>query len=93
MNLTQFVAALSTKAKLSKKQAKEVLGIVFSSIIDTVKGGKEVRIQGFGTFRASKRAARDGFNPKTKAPIRIQAMNVPSFRAGSDFKKAVRWAK
>lgn len=90
MNLTQFVATLATKAKLSKKQAKEVLGIVFSSIVDTVKKGSEVRVQGFGTFRATKRAARSGVNPKTKQPIKIPAMRVVSFRAGSDFKKAVR---
>lgn len=90
MNLTQFVATLANKAKLSKKQSKEVLGIVFSSIIETVKKGGEVRVQGFGTFKANKRAARDGVNPKTGAKIKIPAMKVASFRAGSDFKKAVR---
>lgn len=90
MNLTQFVATLATKAKLSKKQSKEVLGIVFSSIIDTVKSGKEVRVQGFGTFKSSKRAARDWVNPRTGEKLKIPAIKVVSFKAGSEFKKAVR---
>ncbi|HMY80815.1 MAG TPA: HU family DNA-binding protein [Candidatus Absconditabacterales bacterium] len=91
MNLTQFVAELAAKTGLSKKAAKEVLGVVFGSIIATVKKGGEVRIQGFGTFKANMRKAREGVNPqKPSQKIKIPAMKVVSFRAGADFKKAVK---
>jgi len=46
LNLTNFVAELAAKTGLSKKAAKEVLGVVFQLIMDTVKKGGEVRIQG-----------------------------------------------
>ncbi|MBP7007330.1 HU family DNA-binding protein [Patescibacteria group bacterium] len=59
MNLTTFVAELAAKTGLSKKAAKEVLGVVFQLIINTVKKGSEVRIQGFGTFKANQRKARE----------------------------------
>ncbi len=94
LNLTNFVAELAAKTGLSKKAAKEVLGVVFQLIMDTVKNGGEVRIQGFGTFKANQRKAREGVNPqKPTEKIKIPAMKVVSFRAGSDFKKAVKGTK
>ena len=64
LNLTNFVAELAAKTGLSKKAAKEVLGVVFQLIMDTVKNGGEVRIQGFGTFKANQRKEREGVNPQ-----------------------------
>lgn len=91
MNLTTFVAELAAKTGLSKKAAKEVLSVVFQLIINTVKKGSEVRVQGFGTFKANQRKAREGVNPqKPSQKIKIPAMKVVSFRAGADFKKAVK---
>lgn len=75
---------------LKNKQKKYLDSNSSFSIIETVKKGGEVRIQGFGTFKANKRAARTGVNPRTGAPLKIAAMKVASFKAGSDFKKAVK---
>ena len=44
---------------------------------------------GFGTFKASARAAREGKNPKTGEKIKIAATTVPKFSAGASFKTAV----
>ena len=44
---------------------------------------------GFGTFKASKRAARTGKNPKTGEALKIAATTVPTFKAGAAFKAAV----
>lgn len=60
-------------------------------VVTGVKKEGEVRIQGFGTFKKSARKSRTGVNPRNpKQKIQIPAMNVPTFKAGSDFKKAVR---
>lgn len=60
-------------------------------VVEGVKKDGEVRIQGFGTFKKSARKARTGVNPRNPSEkIQIPAMNVPTFKAGSDFKKAVR---
>ena len=56
-----------------------------------VKKNGEVRIQGFGTFKASKRKARTGVNPQNSyQKIKITAMNVVTFKADSEFKAAVK---
>ena len=61
------------------------------TVIAGVKKEGEVRIQGFGTFKASKRKAREGVNPQNPSQkIKIPAMNVVTFKAGSDFKAAIK---
>ncbi|HXQ86151.1 MAG TPA: HU family DNA-binding protein, partial [Gaiella sp.] len=44
---------------------------------------------GFGKFHVTRRAARQGVNPRTGEPVQIAAANVPKFSAGSHLKKAV----
>ena len=45
---------------------------------------------GFGTFEVKERAARTGINPRTKETIQIPEAKVPSFKAGSALKDAVK---
>lgn len=91
MTKTQLIAHLADKAKISKRLAGDVLNIFVDGIVASVKKGDSVSIQGFGTFKASHRKARTGVNPQNPSQkIQIKAMNVPTFKAGSDFKKAVR---
>jgi len=50
-----------------------------------------VRLTGFGTFKASKRKAREWVNSQDPSKkIKIPAMNVITFKAGSGFKAAVK---
>mgnify|MGYP002380384709 FL=1 len=44
---------------------------------------------GFGSFKASARAAREGKNPKTGDKIQIPETVVPKFAAGATFKARV----
>jgi DNA-binding protein HU-beta len=79
VNKDALVSEISTKTELSKKDIEMV--------IDTLT---EIILTGFGTFRVSKRAAREGINPQTKERLQIPAMSVPKFTAGKALKEAVR---
>ncbi len=91
MTKTQLIAHLADQLGVSKKLAAELVNTFIDAIIAGVKKQGEVRIQGFGTFRASKRKAREGVNPQNPSQkIKIPAMNVVTFKAGSEFKSAVK---
>ena len=91
MTKTQLVALVAEKMGVSKKQAAEFVKTFVEAVVGGVKKDGEVRIQGFGSFKASKRAARVWVNPQNPSQkIQIPAMTIPTFKAGSDFKKAVR---
>ncbi|MGN1124496.1 MAG: HU family DNA-binding protein [Eubacterium sp.] len=90
MNKTELAAAVAAKAELSKKDADAAVTAVFESIKDALADGDKVALVGFGTFAVKTRAARTGLNPRTKETIEIPEAKVPSFKAGSALKDAVK---
>lgn len=91
MTKTQLIAQIAETLKVSKKLAAQLVDTFTETVKKGVKKDGEVRIQWFGTFKASKRAARTGVNPQNPTQkIKIPAMVLPTFKAGAEFKKAVR---
>ena len=89
MNKNELIGAIAEKSGLSKKDSEKALAATICAITDALKKGDKVQLVGFGIFDVKKRAARTGHNPKTKAPIKIPATNVPQFKAGKALKDAV----
>ena len=90
MKKPELIEAVMKAADIeTKKQAQAAVEAVFDIIMKTLAKGEEVGITGFGVFRATKRAARMGVNPKTGEKIQIKASTKPKFRAGKLFKEAV----
>jgi DNA-binding protein HU-beta len=90
MNKAELIAAIVTKAGLSKKAAKEAVDAMIYTISKTICDGEPVRITGFGTFEPRPRRAKSAINPRTGERIPMGARVVPAFRPGSDLKEAVR---
>ena len=90
VNKDALVDAISSKLDLSKKDVEGVIDALTDNITEEIRKGNKVTLTGFGTFRISKRAAREGINPQTKARIQIPAMNVPKFTAGKTLKDSVK---
>ncbi len=89
MNKNDLVAAVSTKTGLSKSDSANAVDCMLDSITDSLKGGSEVRLVGFGTFSVARRAASEGRNPRTGERIQIPASKQPKFKAGKALKDAV----
>ncbi len=90
MTKDDLIQALIKKVGLSKRQATEVLNVIFDGITRSLSKGEEVRFPGFGKFMVSQRKERIGVNPKTKEKIKIPEMKVPRFKAGRTLKDAVK---
>ena len=78
MNKTELVAAMADQAGLSKKDAEKALK-AFTDVVAE-------QLVGFGTFEVSSRAAREGRNPQSGAPMKIAASKAPKFKAGKALK-------
>ena len=90
VNKDALIDAISKKTDLSKKDVEMVIDTLLEEITSSIKSGSKVALTGFGTFKTSARAAREGINPQTKAKIQIPAMTVPKFTAGKALKEAVK---
>ena len=89
MNKAEFINAVSEAAGSSKSAATAHVEAMISVGTSALKGDNEVALVGFGTFKAKKREARTGRNPRTGESIQISASVVPSFKAGKAFKDAL----
>jgi len=56
---------------------------------EVLNSGDTIQLPGFGSFKVSDRAARQGRNPKTGETIQIAASRLPSFKAGKALKEKV----
>jgi DNA-binding protein HU-beta len=89
MNKSDLIDAIAKDAEISKAAAGRALDGAIAAITSAVASGDAVTLVGFGSFKSSKRAAREGKNPKTGEKIKIPATTVPKFSAGASFKAAV----
>lgn len=89
MNKAELVEALAANTELSKAAAGRAVDALVEIITKTVAKKQDVQLIGFGTFKAVKRAARVGKNPRTGEALKIAATTTPKFTAGAAFKAAV----
>ena len=89
MNQTEFIDQLAGSINTSKAEAGRVLDAVKGIITKSLVNGEPVVLPGFGTFKISERAAREGRNPQTGEKIKIAKKKVPVFKAGKDLKDSV----
>lgn len=89
MNRTELVAVIAEKIGLSKKDSDMALKAFMEVVTDELAKGEKIQLVGFGTFETTERAAREGRNPLTGAPMQIAACKAPKFKAGKALKDAV----
>ncbi|HRN85781.1 MAG TPA: HU family DNA-binding protein [Candidatus Dojkabacteria bacterium] len=90
MNKADLVAKVASKTGLTKKAAQDAMEALMEAVMVAVSKGDSVTLTGFGTYKASKRAARNGRNPQSGQVIKIPARTVPVFRPGKEFKEMVK---
>jgi len=74
---------------LNKREAKELVDLVFEEIRHTLENGEQVKLSGFGNFDLREKNQRPGRNPKTGEEIPISARRVVTFRPGQKLKARV----
>src|SRR4026209_2992603 len=73
----------------SKKEAAEVVEMVFDTIKETLERGEKIKISGFGNFEVRDKRSRVGRNPQTGQGIEISARRVLTFKPSQVLKGAL----
>uniref|UniRef100_UPI003BEF2CEF HU family DNA-binding protein n=1 Tax=Burkholderia arboris TaxID=488730 RepID=UPI003BEF2CEF len=89
MNKSELIDAVAALTGHTKVATGEHLDAVLKVLSDTLAAGNSVQLVGFGSFVVGTRAARDGSNPATGAPIKIAASRNVRFAAGKTLKDQV----
>lgn len=80
MTKADIVEALYQKVGFSKKEAADLVELVFDTIKGTLSQGQKIKISGFGNFVVREKRSRVGRNPQTGESIEISARRVLTFR-------------
>jgi integration host factor subunit alpha len=89
MTKADLVERIFEKIGLSKKEAQEIIEILFDTMRQTFIEGESVKISGFGTFNVRQKTARRGRNPKTGDDLEITPRRVITFRASNQVKSSM----
>ena len=89
MTKADLVTAMAKASGGSKVSAERALSAFLDEVVDALRKGRKVTIGGFGTFLVTRRAERNGRNPRTGKAIRIPACRVPRFRPSRSLRGAV----
>jgi DNA-binding protein HU-beta len=89
VTLKHLAVGLAERHDMAKKQADAVLGDIFAMVVDHLKSGDRVRINGVGIIEVKDRPARMGRNPATGEAIQIKASRKVAFRAAKELKEAI----
>jgi integration host factor subunit alpha len=75
-----IVEKVYDKMGFSKKEASELVEMVFDALKGVLTDGEKVKISGFGNFVVRGKHERVGRNPQTGEQIKISARRVLTFR-------------
>ena len=91
MNKAELIDEVQNRLgrETSNAAAERAVDAVLEAVGRGLRRDREVQLVGFGTFDIATRAARRGFNPYTRQPMKIRAMKTIRFKAGLMLKAAV----
>ena len=92
MTLTKsdIVENLNNEIGLNKREAKELVDMLFNDIKNLLSEGHEVKLSGFGNFHLRDKFSRPGRNARTGEDVEISARRVVTFKSGQKLKESVK---
>ena len=79
MKYDSLIDAIYEKVGFSKKEAADLVELLFETIKEELCKGEPVKISGFGKFRVRGKKSRMGRNPQTGQAMEISARRVLTF--------------
>lgn len=89
MNKPEFIAVVSEKTGMSRKDTERVVNAAIDTITAALVKGERVQFSGFGIFENKLRKARIGRDPHTKEPMNIPETHVPTFKPSKVLKDTI----
>ncbi|MGL4994377.1 MAG: HU family DNA-binding protein [Bacteroidales bacterium] len=81
MNKRDLIKAVAEKLGTTAVDSEKSVTAVLDSMVESLKGGNNITIFGFGSFTVKERKERKGINPVNRASITIPSKKVIKFRS------------
>jgi DNA-binding protein HU-beta len=89
MTKADLIAALAARTGASKADAARSLEALLAIFQETLAGGDDITLPGFGKFEVVETAEKQGRNPRTGEAVTIPPGKQPKFRPAAALKKLI----
>ncbi|HNU77061.1 MAG: HU family DNA-binding protein [Prolixibacteraceae bacterium] len=90
MTKADIVNEVSKNTGIEKLTVQKAVEAFMETVKDSLVGGKNVYLRGFGSFVVKKRAEKTARNISKNTTIIIPAHNIPSFKPAKSFVSKVK---
>ena len=90
MTKAEIVANISDKLGIEKGDVLATVESFMSEVKESLEGGNNVYLRGFGSFIIKTRAEKTGRNISKNTTIKIPAHNIPAFKPAKTFTEGVK---
>jgi DNA-binding protein HU-beta len=90
MTKADIVAKISDKLGMEKGDVQATVETFMKEVKNSLEGGDNVYLRGFGSFIVKKRAEKTGRNISKNTTIKIPAHNIPAFKPAKIFVEGVK---
>jgi DNA-binding protein HU-beta len=90
MRKADLVNQIAEKTGIPKVDVLITLETMFKEVRESLAGGQNIYIRGFGSFITKKRAAKIGRNIKKNTAVHIPEHFVPTFKPAKEFVTQVK---
>lgn len=85
MTKSEIVSAISAKTGLDRKDVLNIVEAFMVTVKDSMAGGEEVFLRGFGSFIIKQRAEKTARDISKNTTIIVPAHNIPAFKPAKEF--------
>jgi DNA-binding protein HU-beta len=90
MTKADIVARVSEKLGIEKNDVQATIESFMTEVKESLEGGDNVYLRGFGSFIIKTRAEKTGRNISKNTTIKIPAHNIPAFKPAKVFVEGVK---
>ena len=90
MTKADIVAKISEKLGMEKNEVQATIETFMDEVKNSLEGGDNVYLRGFGSFIIKTRAEKTGRNISKNTTIKIPAHNIPAFKPAKVFVEGVK---
>ncbi len=90
MTKADIVARVSEKLGIEKNDVQATIESFMAEVKESLEGGDNVYLRGFGSFIIKTRAEKTGRNISKNTTIKIPAHNIPAFKPAKVFVEGVK---
>lgn len=90
MTKAEIVQEIAVKTGIDKKVALNIVEAFMETVKDSMAGGEEVFLRGFGSFIIKRRAAKTARNISKNITVIVPEHNIPAFKPAKEFMESVK---